>query len=90
MPLNVKLTLLGLIVYSAYSYAIKLKFAITDDWFVYLFSTAGQLNFCISAYLFILIHWQFASHYLKAACLLEVSLQVLSGEYGCIDKLRQR
>ena len=64
LPLNVKISFVAMVIYAFYMFTSKLLIFLEFDWFFYIFTKVGRLRFSIFLLMFLLIHWEFTTHYL--------------------------
>ena len=64
LPLNVKISFVAMVIYALYTFTSKLLIFLNFDWFFYLFTEVGRIRFSAFLLMFLLIHWEFTTHYL--------------------------
>ena len=72
--MNIKISFIAMIVYALYTLITKCLIAFKLSWFLYLFTEYGRIAFSLFLVMFLLIHWEFTTHYLQAACLFQASI----------------
>ena len=72
--MNVKISFIAMIVYAMYTLITKLIIFVKFNWFLYIFTIYGRLAYSLYLVMFLVIHWEFTTHYLQVACLFQASI----------------
>ena len=88
LSLNVKITFISMMVYAVYTFVTKVWIQVNSSWFSYLFTAKGRIKFSLTIMLFLLIHWQFTTHYLQAASLLKPTINAHGS--GDLSEVKRR
>ena len=62
-------------IYAIYVLTTAILMALKFNWFLYAFTKEGRIRYSMFLTMFLLINWEFATHYLQAAYLFHASIQ---------------
>ena len=62
-------------VYTIYHLATAILLQLEFNFFSYMYTYEGRLRFSLGLIMFLLIHWEFTTHYLQASYLFQASIQ---------------